>query len=1110
MRTIKRNVNPVNTSLSSYNKSIKYFNQLEWRGIVENKNIFDVDQLSQQDAKNVYVDTHGSLVSRKPLIEEELPTNILPNGYRLIDVITYGKVKIYVVKEAGDDGLLIRVSAAIDNNVYTLSQLFEYHISTIDNYIICFNDMGAKVFDINTASSGWQDFSKFVEIPVIKRIVGTSETKYPKNQFTSQYKEEYIWSNNSKAELPQNKQADVIVNSEVGSEDWRLDNANQLTDFRILKQVNYEYTPGDMISVAKNIICVAKKDSVLISRDNGDTFSREWYPVHGTFLEIASISDDGTSFFFVASDAVYRLDLGSMTWTAIYVYNDSTKSIGTNWTTVNAGYYGTQLKPNQKLWHFATKDMFAFMLWTSPTSQFRGELPILWFMGPGIVGRSEIPYDTFNTDAYIAPTFTDTWTKINESYRGTLGCSVAFCREAFDARTFTKGGPFEIGEPYGVDYSIGESTTMTYPTYLKIFLDEGYVKTNQVYSSGTVSEGNTVYRSFASILCGTTADRSASGVTIAEATYLAILPGYYCSTYKEGSEVFTVPLDINQPYCRYTVDSDYKLIFIPPIAGYIGNDTTTKATDLIYTQYLFVKASSPDGFTQDSPFNKLRIENIKTINSSKEGNGSLYNIQGKIYNAEESEKEGWYSFNWKLGRPPTLTNTATRQDTLINELELSNQMLTTAVPIQLTNSVGIIQHNLFQYINNTINYLSITVTNWTDYDPSPWTPRSSSVTILPNNEFYYVIMQNGKIFTNQLNNSDNAQIIYTYGTANPYTTIPNVSYSNTELYLGFDNKLSITANTRNDDGQILFNLPEINNQTFIENISNLQNISTTEVAIFFEDKIIICSKVEDQTLGYRYDYYPTKLSTGTRLGDSVINTIEGTYTIFPTKRGLAFMNYQAFMATTDQVLTYISDNIEDIYTNFYNNSTYIKILQRRTRLYLVNNTGTILVYDLSRNAWWVWEVPVNISKLITDQVELQAISDKLCIFRDHPTYKDFPLTNKEKRIEWFIVSQPLHMKAPNYYKNLKQLVFQFLDEVLDNKEHSITVQIQCYRKKLSTKEPELITFKIDELRTFVKRFNYWKINEIQYALADDFETVIPTRLRLNGVSVKYELGEEVR
>ena len=90
MRTIKRNVNEINTSLSSYNKLVKYNNQLEWKGIIENKNIFTTDQLSQADAKNVYVDDHGSLVSRPVLLREPLSKEILPTNSELVDNITYG------------------------------------------------------------------------------------------------------------------------------------------------------------------------------------------------------------------------------------------------------------------------------------------------------------------------------------------------------------------------------------------------------------------------------------------------------------------------------------------------------------------------------------------------------------------------------------------------------------------------------------------------------------------------------------------------------------------------------------------------------------------------------------------------------------------------------------------------------------------------------------------------------------------------------------------------------------------------------------------------------------------------------------------------------------
>ena len=376
------------------------------------------------------------------------------------------------------------------------------------------------------------------------------------------------------------------------------------------------------------------------------------------------------------------------------------------------------------------------------------------------------------------------------------------------------------------------------------------------------------------------------------------------------------------------------------------------------------------------------------------------------------------------------------------------------------------------------------------------------------------IIFDGKIYTNNLSSLDLGVLTYWHSVGDgTFTEIPDLSFeSNNELYLTFDNVLSITANTKDNDGNLLLNLPPINDQKFVDKINAIINISTTELAIFSESKITICSRVTDTNmpLGYRYDYLPTKLSTGVRFGDSVINVIEGTYTVFPTRRGLAFMNYQAFMSTTDQALEYITHDIEDKYEKFYFESDKINLVQHRDYLILANGTGHLLIYNLYRQQWWYWEVPDNIHLMITDQVTLKLISNKLCVFKEHERYQDFALTPDAKTIEWSIQSQPLHFKAPNYYKNLKQLVFQFLDEGQADKNHSITVQMQCYRKKLDTKVPEIITFTVDELRTFVKRFNYWKINEVQYGLANDPETLTPTRLRLNGVSIKYEIGEEVR
>ena len=126
-------------------------------------------------------------------------------------------------------------------------------------------------------------------------------------------------------------------------------------------------------------------------------------------------------------------------------------------------------------------------------------------------------------------------------------------------------------------------------------------------------------------------------------------------------------------------------------------------------------------------------------------------------------------------------------------------------------------------------------------------------------------------------------------------------------------------------------------------------------------------------------------------------------------------------------------------------------------------------------------------------------------------YYDFSETEKGIEINWFIKSQPLHFGAPTYYKNIKQLIFQFYD-VDENISYDKTLdaQVKLYRKKITVTEPENIEFKIEGLRTFVKRFNYWKINELQWAVSNDTETTNPSQFEINSISVKYEIGEEVR
>ena len=1139
MRTFKRTPNNVNTRLGAYNDSVKHFNQLEWKGIIENKNIFTTDQLSQADAKNVYVDEHGSLVSRKPLLEESLK-DIIPIDNELIDKIKFGHWDVYCSKNKDN---IIEIVITNNQNSYTLNNITKYHIVSIENYIICFNDTGAKLFDVNTPDAGWQDFNKFVEIPVFKRIVGNTVTEYDKNQFTNKYIEEYIWSNISRPILPKKQRANVTITAGGITNDWTLDQIDILTDYRLLKEIYYKPELNNNsrdtsdISMAKGIICITQTDKVLVSFNNGDTFTTYWYPEHGKLLNVHSISDDGSSYFFVALDGVYRLNLGDGTWTVIHPHDDSNKTLGETYTYSSRG---------KMLYHFLTKDIFVFVLFANglnTTLAGKGcEFPVLWFMGPWLAGYDTIPYadnQDFNTRA--VPKF-KTHIKIKDEYRGKLGCSVALARQyyTFDDVTDNKfywGNVYEtvprqsdFGNPAQPFLKLSSNSCV------KIFLEDGYVNKNMSFadtpsSTNMPSIGTPELQKFATIMCA--GFRFVyDDAPVAADNQVFILPGSYCGDYVYNSEHFTEALDI-KAFWNNRIPSNTSLTNLPPIASRIGyNIISEKSDDYEFSPKLVTLSNDSYKIALNFNIFGLVIDNILQTGATIDG--STYTISGKMFFTNDGSyrpsstyaANGWREFTWIIGRQ----NGANVENTLLNELTISNtrylELTYTgydnkvySVPldfftplINLNDRIGIAGGAL--YYKNASNQLTaqyITTDNAKDDVNNPWQSHTinNSTQIAITEQSLLIRSSDNKLFVSEFNDSDQAKIDFEIGTDEPYLGVPTVSFSGADLYLGFDNYLTITSNSRKEDA-LLFNLPTVTNQYFRTTITNLINISTTDVAIFFEDKIIICSKVEDTTLGFRYDYYPTKLSTGVRLGDDVINTLEGSFTIFPTKRGVACMNYQAFMATTEQVLTYISDNIEDKYDKFYAESTNIKIIQVRNKLFMSNGTKDILIYDLIAGSWWYWQIPQNIKKLLSDQLDLQVITNKLCAFKDHNVYKDFPHTIHEEKIDWYIMSQPLYLKAPNHYKNLKQLVFQFLDDKYTERQHTILVQIQCYRKKLNSKEPELIAFKIEDLRTFVKRFNYWKINEVQYALGSDNDTLIPTKLRLNGISIKYEIGEEVR
>lgn len=1226
MKTFNRIPNQINTSVSSYNKSVKYYNQLEWKGLVENKNIYDVDQNSQADAKNVYVDDHGSLASRPPLLGEKLPIEVLPEGNTLVEVKQYSGITVYVSKDDENKYTIV----ATKRNRYEVLPLkpTSYHLSNIDNFIICFNNLGAKVIDMNNVGRGW-----FLLQEIVDNTPFPHDGELYENRFSTLTRKSYTFTPEGiTPSLPTDYNIDEGIDMTIKTEDnqstnWhfsiidnKLPNFDQLENLafkQIAMSESFDNGDYDIAIGQENIICIYKhgERKIRVSRDNGATFVDKGFDSHDEMqnAKLMAISDDGIYCFIITPLAVYVLslaeDLAISSWDRIRPWGpDSTYQLqGSGIFDIVYGYY-----------HFVTKDTFAFI-----TTDGK-----LWFMGPHLAG---VPNADYGSD--------ERRNGLNADRIGKLGC----CN--IPTSLYTRLNLNSSKPNFYTDYGSNDLRA-----YFKNVNDRGLqiksytgnlvqnapapttTQENQNWYINANRGGN--YTQVEN--CTTIVINSFTGVNSQNNTgqfgvmTTIILPATQCTLFNNGR---VAPLDFHNKYYGgglnsreenpgvnyefYKIPRDFTIIAslgntldandtwnfesstIDPLERTVfdlktllrnkdnsigainvtgtSNDTGLYSwenngySDFINSTYFTDNAnysnnlSSKDHQPMAIRINSVNILNDWTIPTYTVTNNlvndlGVWQIKGymcldrrrNLSSLTNNHEYVWITFTYEIA---IYFGDTTRGYNSVNKPRLSyicfDKKLDLNIPIEtsidnwsrskvaLTAPYQITDNTLFDTRSNfTIKedtsgwytdyhyiidkILKMPDELWADFNTINNTIFTDTTNLLieiisiKNDIIYF--KYNNKLYTNKLNSTDIGALIFTWRSKNDnYTEVPNLSFEmNSELYLGFGNTLSITANTKSENantrGEIRLYLPFINDNKFINTISNIINISTTEVAIFFENKIYICKQVEDNNIkfGYRYDYIPTKLSTGTRVGDSVINNIEGTYTIFPTRRGLAVMNYQAFMSTTDQALEYITHDIEDRYEKFYFESNKINIVQHRDYLVLANGTGHLLIYNLYKQQWWYWEVPENIKIMSTDQVNLKLISNKLCVFKEHERYQDFALTPNAKRIEWFIQSQPLHMKAPNYYKNLKQLVFQLLDEGQADKKHSITVQVQCYRKKLDTKVPELINFTIDELRTFVKRFNYWKINEIQYGLADDPETLTPTRLRLNGVSIKYEIGEEVR
>ena len=359
--------------------------------------------------------------------------------------------------------------------------------------------------------------------------------------------------------------------------------------------------------------------------------------------------------------------------------------------------------------------------------------------------------------------------------------------------------------------------------------------------------------------------------------------------------------------------------------------------------------------------------------------------------------------------------------------------------------------------------------------------------------------------------------------------LPEVYALLENYYIGIGNKLYISKSIT-DNGKFKWYFPEISVQPFDNSITNLQPISNSEVAIFFENEIwhstFDAETVIDGKQGV-YRYYKSKLQAGCKKGSDVLVTYDGKYTIFASNRGLVAMSYQDFIASTEQSLTYLSDNIYDMFINYItekNSLNQIKLYKFGYWIVIYKRDSKDgFVFDTRNNSWWPLSSFDKPTKFVTidNKVEMLSAGNMYDLNKSDADYYDYDgeFVNK---VSWFVKSQKLHLSALNNYKHIINMTFVSVHDsnILQNSEYNIDgldfkLQVNCYRKKVdgninSLDDYVTVNYRVDTIRTYVQRLNYSKINEFQYQLSSDEENAMDIPLSLNSITIKYKVGGQVR
>lgn len=259
------------------------------------------------------------------------------------------------------------------------------------------------------------------------------------------------------------------------------------------------------------------------------------------------------------------------------------------------------------------------------------------------------------------------------------------------------------------------------------------------------------------------------------------------------------------------------------------------------------------------------------------------------------------------------------------------------------------------------------------------------------------------------------------------------------------------------DGKVYF--PDIDVVSFEDEPTALVVFNQTSLGVFLEDKVY-----ELQYNDMLYYLYPTKLQLGNKRGSDVLLNYDGQSIFVTTLKGLSSLNYQDFVQSTEQVYTYLTENIMDDYDAYYGSP--IKLYQYKDWLFMYRtDINYIFVFDVRTASWWKWANFAPIQQIVYDDDKLEVLANERLYNYDFKS-DDFR-DDIDNVIPWTFTSQKMHFGYPSNYKHIRSLTV-FNSQELESLRYKMA--FKNYRNLFNSKSDDTVEYEINLVQDVKKRW----------------------------------------